>query len=947
MASIDAVYNKQHLKNIRIVEQLIDDVFQRAVIEAGSLSILIDRLNDKIFSFNDYPITKKRVNLLLKDVYNGLNIAIVDGVKYSWTLANNKNNELSRMVFGDNIGKLTNEQYKRYFSNSIEAHKAFIERKNNGLNLSDRVWKYTNEFKNEIELGLDIGIREGKSADEISRDLRQYLQYPDKLFRRVRDEHGNLVLSKNAKAFHPGQGVYRSSYKNARRLGVTETNIAYHTADKDRRDKLDFVVGIQVKLSGNHTLNGEPFHDICDELQGKYPKDFKFSGWHPLCRCHTVSILKTPEELMEDNKKILEGKRITGSSVNEVTDYPENFKQWVKDNEDRIVKAEGKGKLPYFIKNNKKVVDGILHPELNKPTIAELAAQRHAARTPEKAQQLKEYWAKKQQEAAERKRRQQILDNAKARHQARTPKQVQDIKDKWNARNLAIQEEKRRQAILAKAKARHDARSPEQIKDIKKRWEERKKINLSTNTTNATDLQIEKALGIKKGRQMTFEEANALRGNPHYTPEFIPDPNGNYYDPSGNTYSKNPNFVKQYSVNCQSCVVANELRRRGWDVEAFGNVKGSMPEMLSRHSMSSFVDAKGNLVKPIEVKRGVTRSIDKRGRVISKYEDDDAIKKKIHEATKEKGRYFINWKWKIKDGGHIITAERLKDGSLRFYDPQNGKITLLDLSEINTVRGFQILRVDNLQPNMNIIPGVVKKAGSKMATKQLTFDELVYWSNNFGIFGSTVGGNINTKLLEDLATKNIKEAIADYVKLRNKTIENTSRVILDKAILKNNGFKLLSQEKGGGTIFTPDIKTSSALKTQKELPKNIHMARKLAQNGYDVYILSNPNNIKSADYIIAINGKVYYVEAKSSTGKSSLDHNFSKVSEQSERILVDITNLRDTTYITKEIINIFNKNSNLQEILLLKKSRLIIIKKQRATSKDFAISFKKEWEKRK
>lgn len=447
---------------------------------------------------------------------------------------------------------------------------------------------------------------------------------------------------------------------------------------------------------------------------------------------------------------------------------------------------------------------------------------------------------------------------------------------------------------------------------------------------------------------MTFEEANELKGNPHYTPKFIPDPNGNYYDPLGNTYSKNPKYVKLYSINCQSCVVANELRRRGWDVEAFGNVKGSMPEMLSRHSMSSLVDANGNLVKPIEIKRGVTRSIDKRGRVISKYEDDDAIKKKIHEATKEEGRYFINWKWKNKNSGHIITAERLKDGSLRFYDPQNGKITLLDLGKIDLQnRSINILRVDNLQPNMNIIPSVVKKAGSKMATKQLTFDELVYWSNNFGILGNTVGGSIDYKILDNLANKNVKEAIADYVKLRNKAIDNSSKIILDKAILKNNGFKLISQEKGEGSIFATDIEITNTLKTRKELPKNIHMARKLAQNGYDVYILSNPNNIKSADYIITKNGKVYYVEAKSSIGKSSLNHNFSKASKQSERILVDITNLRDTTYITKEIINIFNSNSNLKEILLLKKSRLIIIKKQRATSKDFAISFKKEWEKRK
>ena len=59
----------------------------------------------------------------------------------------------------------------------------------------------------------------------LSRDVRRYLRNPDKLFRRVRDKHGNLRLSKAAKAYHPGRGVYRSSYRNALRLTATENNM--------------------------------------------------------------------------------------------------------------------------------------------------------------------------------------------------------------------------------------------------------------------------------------------------------------------------------------------------------------------------------------------------------------------------------------------------------------------------------------------------------------------------------------------------------------------------------------------------------------------------------------------------------------------------------------------------------------------------------------------------
>lgn len=165
----------------------------------------------------------------------------------------------------------------------------------------------------------------------------------------MRDEHGQLQLSKRAKAYHPGQGVYRSSYKNARRLAATETNIAYRTSDHLRWQQLDFVVGIEIHLSGNHTLNGKPFHDICDELAGKYPKDFKFTGWHPLCRCFVTSILKTPEEMAADTQKTLNGEQTDGESVNRVRDVPQAFNEWLTENEERLSRASS---VPYFLEDN-------------------------------------------------------------------------------------------------------------------------------------------------------------------------------------------------------------------------------------------------------------------------------------------------------------------------------------------------------------------------------------------------------------------------------------------------------------------------------------------------------------------------------------------------------------------------------------------------------------------
>lgn len=343
-------YDSQHWRNQAAYERQIDAIYRTAAKEAAALGVSIKDFNpDRLFSFSDYPNTKKKIEKLLNDLQSGVTAVIVNGIRSEWTLANNKNDELARQVFGDSIGKLSKEQERRYFSTNGAARDAFIKRKTDGLGLSDKVWKYTNQFKEEIELGLDLGIRSGRSADELSRDLRSYLQHPDKLFRRVRNKHGQLVLSQRARAYHPGRGVYRSSYKNARRLTATETNIAYRTADYERWQQLDFVVGIEIKLSNNH-----PEPDICDDLKGRYPKDFKFTGWHPHCRCHVETVLKTPDELMADNRRIIEGGKPTETSVNTIKDVPQAFTDWVESNRERMAAAKS---LPYFIRDNAKYVE--------------------------------------------------------------------------------------------------------------------------------------------------------------------------------------------------------------------------------------------------------------------------------------------------------------------------------------------------------------------------------------------------------------------------------------------------------------------------------------------------------------------------------------------------------------------------------------------------------------
>lgn len=464
-------YDKTHLRNMAAIGTRIDRIFKKAAEEAAKIGVSIKTTlpEDRIFSFDDYPATKKQIERLMTALQESMETTIVSGVRSAWTLSNNKNNALVSRIFGDRVGELSKEQYRRYFSTNGAALDAFLQRKAQGLNLSDRVWRYTESFKREIELGLDLGIRTGESAAQMSRSLRQYLQHPDKLFRRVRDKHGNLRLSQAARDFHPGRGVYRSSYKNARRLACTETNMAYRTSDHLRWQQMEFVVGIEIKLSNNHTLNGVPLTDICDTLAGRYPKDFKFTGWHPHCRCHVVTVLKTDEEMAQDTQRILAGEQPEKGSVNTVRDVPAAFKGWVEEHADRI---EMGGNLPYFVADNRKRVDTILGIATEQQkTPLEIAQERHDARTPEQAAAIQQRWNKWRLDNL----REDIVDGY-------LPQECKEAMKEMRAMNNPehFEEINSRIATLQKAATRHKARTPQQIEDIKEAWEAKQKRDATT-----------------------------------------------------------------------------------------------------------------------------------------------------------------------------------------------------------------------------------------------------------------------------------------------------------------------------------------------------------------------------------------------------------------------------------------------------------------------------------
>ena len=351
-------YEARHIRNVEAYKREVQKIFDEATKEALRMGIRLDAETGKPFSFDDYPETKRKFEALMAKMHQRIMAVVRNGVDAEYELAKDSAGAQIRSVFPALSAAQISEQLRRLANSNAKA--AFEQRRKRGLGLSDKVWQYTGQYKQELEMALDIGIGDGKSAQALSREVRRYLKQPNMLFRKVRDKHGVLHLSKRAKAYHPGRGVYRSSAKNALRMVATETNIAYRSADYLNTKASPWIVGIRIVLSNNHTCKdsqgvAQPFTDICDKLAGRYPKDFKFTGWHPNCRCHIEYIHKTDAEVERDTKRMLRGEKPIEAheSKNFVGELPKSFKDWYDGNKERISRSKT---TPYFIEDNKKLI---------------------------------------------------------------------------------------------------------------------------------------------------------------------------------------------------------------------------------------------------------------------------------------------------------------------------------------------------------------------------------------------------------------------------------------------------------------------------------------------------------------------------------------------------------------------------------------------------------------
>ena len=150
-----------------------------------------------------------------------------------------------------------------------------------------------------------------------------------------------------------------------------------------------------------------------------------------------------------------------------------------------------------------------------------------------------------------------------------------------------------------------------------------------------------------------------------------------------------------YKQNCQRCVAAYEMRRRGYDVIA-------KPAIVDKEGKLSQKDPLQNSWKKVF-----------KGAKFVPYTDYEGGKPSIiaqMDAWGDGSVAEVKVLWK-NGGAHVFVAQRV-NGTVRFIDPQTGSINCEEYFTNAVIGATMMARIDTLQPT-DLIEKCIKNRGGK------------------------------------------------------------------------------------------------------------------------------------------------------------------------------------------------------------------------------------------
>lgn len=558
------------------------------------------------FSFSDNKKLSEKANAILRALYSSVYNEIKGGVIAEWENANQSCDALITSIFGRKVKE--DNHYARFFARNKESVDAFFKRKSEygGLNLSQHVWKYTGDLKTEMEMALSVAMGEGKSAATVSREVRKYLEHPDMMFRRFRVKTGEEDVLDTDGNVVGKKSVYGRVWKR-KIVDAATGKVSWQTVNLK-----DYSFGRGVYRSSYK--NAMRLARTETNMAYRAADQDRWSRLDFVLGYRVVLSDNHPDPDICDD---LSAKR--GEKGNRGI-YPKDFvfKGWHPQCRCYVVPILADDE--YFDKMQEAILNGEPIPEA-----------KDVIREPNKY--FQDWWKdNKERVAGAQSLPYWVKDNSR----------MLGINDGKNGTKLGRAASKSANEAMSNHKELHN-------------YSEAQQLNFN---------EIEKATGWRRGKPMSFSEADSGKSN-----------------------------VFRDDENCAACVLVHELRLRGFDVTAlaYEHKSGSASILLSGDTRKAWLTSKGETPEFTALIGGTEKDI------ISK----------IEKQTRVIGsRYHIGWDNRI-GSGHIVTAERTEQG-LIFYDPQRNDF--LSLGEIvnDIMRGskIELLRVDKLLVNPSLLDSI-------------------------------------------------------------------------------------------------------------------------------------------------------------------------------------------------------------------------------------------------
>ena len=153
------------------------------------------------------------------------------------------------------------------------------------------------------------------------------------------------------------------------------------------------------------------------------------------------------------------------------------------------------------------------------------------------------------------------------------------------------------------------------------------------------------------------------------------------------------------------------------------------------------------------------------------------------------------------------------------------------------------------------------------------------------------------------------------------------------------GLSMFRQVNGESDIY------STGGEQSEDYESLLNAARKAVGHGYKVYILPNPNRVRTADFIFERKGIFKMYDLKTIQGHGSA---FSRLVEsigQVNHVLLNITTDYDARLLASDIKAYFEVNSDAMEVLIFKGKKQITVDRDFTISPQFHRLFRKRYEK--